>query len=186
MTHCLDTIFAACEWVSLKGKGSRDACKVSTAVKWADWDKKIFSPAMCVLWWGETRRNEDGYDTFWIPQPEAWHGKVAKHLNMSEEWVKAFVEQCHRGNASSRWTLEVTFEGERDYHLVNPKIDLRQEKINEELFPETVACLQAYSPQQSLAKVPYWTKNPPVDLYRSKLLGAVYDLYSATEASKNI
>ena len=181
----LEKIKEACHWVASKGAGSRDGCKVTTRVKWADWDAKEFSPAMCVLWWSEVKKRPDGYNTFWIPRPETWIDIVAEELGVGASWVETFVKQCTSGvEAPTSWTLTVTFDGTGIGYLKNPRIDWkRNDGKNGDLFPESEWVISTYGTQPPAVKIPYWTKNPPVNLYKSKLGEAVYDLFCALEAA---
>jgi hypothetical protein len=187
MDSLTSVIREACEWVSSKGNGGRDSCKVSTDVRWADWDKKVFSPAMCVLWWGEVKsRGVDGYDTFWIPRPETWTDKVAGHLKTSHEWVTSFVDQCHGGTQpAGRWTVTVSLDDIDDLQVRNPKVEWRHEDPPQvELSPEAKYCIERYgNTSKKDAPPPYWTKDPPVELYSSKLIRAAADLHSAIRAA---
>lgn len=189
MSDRLDLIRSACDWVGLKGGGGRDSCRVSTGVRWADWDRKVFSPAMCVLWWGEVRsRGEDGYETFWIPPAEEWISRVARHLGTDEGWVQRFVDQCYTGAVSpEQHTLTITFEGVDGYRLSSPRMEWkRKEAIVTGLEIEALHCLEKYGDgnMRNKTEVPYWTLDAPVKLYESKVVSAVYDLFTAFEAKK--
>lgn len=189
MMERLEKIRTACEWVSAKGVGGKDSCRVSTSLKWADWDKKVFSPAMCVLWWGEVKSRGGEYDTFWIPTPDLWIEKVAQHLDTSQSWVENFVSQCCQGRSKKdRWTVSLTFDGVTSYRLNNPKIVWKKEELStEEFFEETNYCLDKYGePQSGHENQSYWTADPPVSHYESKLKSAVLDLFDAREAARNM
>jgi hypothetical protein len=182
----LDRIMEACQWVNSKGAGTRDACKVTTRVRWANWDKKEFSPVMCVLWYSETRKEGNEYDTFWIPSPDAWIARVAHYLGTTEEWVKQFVDQC--SNSSIRpwqWDLKVSFLESESGKVCRPQIVWEKVELpTTDVFPESIFCLKNYGDKvEDRQQVPYWTKNPPVELYENKLLSAVRDLFEARKAA---
>jgi len=185
----LDLIRRACQWVESKGLNTRDGCKVTTKVRWADWDKKEFSPVMCVLWWGEVHRKaEDGYDTFWIPQPDVWIDRVATHLQVTPDWVRMFAEQCNTGFVRpERYSAIVTFdiiEGENR----NPRIEWRHEPADtSSLLSEAVYCIEKYGHMKNEKNTtPYYTKNPPIDHYRSKVTRSVYDLFEALQTTDQL
>lgn len=185
----LKSIVEACSWVAAKGTGSRDGCKVTTHVRWADWDKKEFSPAMCVLWWGEVGKNaKDGYDTFWIPSPDTWVQRVANVLQTTPEWVLSFVEQCSTGFVRpERYSATITFdyiEGENK----NPRIEWRHEPVDtSQLMPEVVYCIENYGHVKGEKNtIPYYTKNPPINHYSSKTVKAVYDLFEALKVTDRL
>jgi hypothetical protein len=53
-----------------------------------------------------------------------------------------------------------------------------------DVFPESIFCLKNYGDKvEDRQQVPYWTKNPPVELYENKLLSAVRDLFEARKAA---
>jgi len=190
MVDRFNVIREACEWVSSKGSGGRDSCRVSTDVRWADWDKKTFSPAMCVLWWGEVKsRGVDGYDTFWVPPPETWIGKAAGHLGTSVEWVESFVRQCVGGSSPpGRWAVVVSLDDGDDLCARNPVVEWKYAPpVEVDLTPEAAYCIEKYGgAEKRPPTVPYWTKDPPVELYRSKLVGVAHDLITAVrEREKN-
>ena len=181
----LERIVEACKWVASKGAGSRDGCKVSTRVKWADWDKKEFSPAMCVLWWSEVKKKDDGYDTFRIPPAEEWISRVAHALDAPEEWVVKFADQCYNaGTHPDKWTFSVTFDGVDGVRLRNPKVEWKKLPTDEsEILPEVSAVLESYGAHPPRPLPEYWTKNPPIDMYREKLVSVAYDLFCALDSA---
>ena len=185
----LDLIKQACQWVESKGSNTRDGCKVTTRVKWANWDRKEFSPAMCVLWWGEVHdKSADGYDTFWIPQPDTWIDRVSTQLHATPDWVRAFIEQCHTGFVRpERYSANITFDVIEGQHK-NPRIEWKHECADTStLLPEAVYCLEKYgTPKDVKNVVPYYTKDPPIDQYRSKMIRTVYDLFEALQATNQL
>ena len=183
MYERLNVIRDACEWVSSKGRDSRDACKVSLSVKWADWDKKLFSPAMCVLWHNEVLKGGGSYETFHIPSPEEWISRTASALGASNDWVRTFVEQCNMSTVDhEKWTASVTFDGLDGYQLKNPRIEWKKEQRFIQILPEVQYCREMFGLPEKKNALPYWTKNPPIGLYERKLIDAVRDLFEAREA----
>ena len=185
----LDLIKQACQWVESKGLNTRDGCKVTTQVRWADWDRKEFSPAMCVLWWGEVHdKSVDGYDTFWIPQPDTWIDRVSTRLHAKPDWVRTFIEQCHTGFVRpERYSMNITFDVIEGQHK-NPQIEWKHERADAStLLPEAVYCLEKYGiPKDVKNTVPYYTKDPPIDQYRSKMVRTVYDLFEALQVTNQL
>lgn len=187
----LTKISDACEWVAQKGGG----VSVSTSVLWADWEKKRFSPAMSILWRSEVMQNNDGYDTFRMPDVSTWSKKVADYMHVDEEWVSRFVKQCYDGVARPRrHYLVVSFDGfdsdreglYENHKLRRSSIAWKTEEADlGELLPEAKFCIEKYSSLNSPKKMPYWSKNPPVSMYEQKLISAVYDLFSAREAARD-
>lgn len=187
----MSKIIDACEWVSSKGGGTA----VTTAVKWCDWGRKKFSPAMAVLWYSEVHAKNDGYDTFRIPDRTLWIPKIAEFLNVEHTWVKDFVEQCYNGVVRpARYTLSVTFDGfdadpsgsYSNVALRSPQIAWKQEEeLSGPLFPEAEECIRRYSRKDMPKRAPYWTKSPPVSMYEGKVISAVYDLFCALEEVKS-
>jgi hypothetical protein len=181
----------ACEWVAQKGGG----VTVTTSVLWADWVKKRFSPAMSILWYAEVMQNNDGYDTFRMPDVSTWTKKVSDYLQADEAWVSSFVKQCYDGIARPRrHYLVVSFDGfdadqnglYENHRLRRPTISWKSEEADlGELLPEAKFCIEKYSNENVPKKMPYWTKNPPVSLYEQKLISAVYDLFAAREVMKD-
>lgn len=195
MTDVLEKIKIACDWVNSKGKGSKDATKVTTQVKWADWDRKWFSPAMAVLWYSEVHASGNNtYETFVIPDSSTWVNKVASYLQVTEEWVNDFVNQCYVKSVNEQYTISVTFNGlgsdssgtYSNVRLKNPKLDLKKVEVNTEMSNEAQYCIEHYGDATTATPVSYWTKNPPVELYKAKLLAAAYDLFLAIQASEKI
>lgn len=186
MYERLNIIRDACEWISAKGRGSRDACKVSLSVKWADWDKKLFSPAMCVLWRSEVLKSGDSYETFCIPPSEEWISRIAFTLDVTNDWVKTFVEQCNMSDViREKWAVSVTFDGPDGYRLKNPRIEWRKEQESIQFLPEVQYCRETFGLPEKKNALPYWTNNPPIDLYERKLVDAARDLFEARTA-KNV
>ena len=184
MYERMNIIRGACEWVSSKGRGSRDACGVSLSVKWADWDKKLFSPAMCVLWRDEVLKCGSEYETFWIPPPEEWISRTASVLKVDHNWMRTFVEQCNMSSSRrEKWTVSVTFDGSEEYHLKNPRIEWKKEEELIQFLPEVSLCHEMFGFPEKKDPAPYWTKNPPVDLYEKKLIAATRDLFEARVAT---
>lgn len=182
----LEKITTACTWFLGRNSSSKDAVKVTTAVKWADWKEKNFSPAMAVLWYSEVHKSNDGYDTFLIPPPETWISKVASYLDVPEAWVIKFVDQCY-SNSLESYTISVSFSGysHDGTRLKNPKVSWEKSQISlEDVLPEVISCTELYGPRDEPRKIPYWTKNPPVKLYEEKLVSATYDLFSAMNSSE--
>jgi len=183
MYERLNVIRDACEWISSKGRNSHDACKVSLSVKWADWDRKLFSPAMCVLWRAEVLKSDDSYETFRIPSPGEWISRTASAFGTSDDWVRTFVEQCNMSTADhEKWTVSVTFDGPDGYRLKNPRIEWRKEQRSVQVLPEVQYCREMFGLPEKKNVLPYWTKNPPIDLYEKKLIDAVCDLFAARAA----
>jgi len=186
----LDKIIGACEWISAKGGGA----SVTTSVKWCDWGRKQFSPAMAVLWYSEVSQKNDGYDTFRIPDSNVWVPKISEFLLADEQWVRDFVDQCYNGVVCpTRYTLSVMFDGfDKDHsgsysnvRLRSPRIEWKQdEEVVGPLLPEAEECIRRYESKKKPARAPYWTKDPPVALYEGKLISAVYDLFCALEEKK--
>lgn len=186
MNERLEKIIEACSWLLSKNTVARDSVTITTHVKWADWQRKRFSPVMAVLWRGEAQKNPDGYDTLWIPPSDSWHRRVAEHLHVDEAWVAEFVDQCYRGS-SERYTMRVTFDGlsHDGTSIKNPKISWERSGVeNVKITPEAKHCLENYCPEPTSHKIPYWTKNPPVEMYKRKLFAAAYDLFSAMNANE--
>ena len=184
MDERLSIIRDACDWISSKGKGSRDACRVSLSVKWADWDKKLFSPAMCVLWHSEVLKRGGGYETFWIPPPEEWIARTASVLGVTEDWVRTFVEQCNMSSTNrERWTVSVTFDGLDGYRLKNPRVEWKKSEDSIQFLPEARSCHEMFGSPEKNSTLSYWTKNPPVELYERKLIDAARDLFDARAAT---
>ena len=180
MDERLSIILEACEWVSSKGRGTRDACKVSLSVKWADWDRKLFSPAMCVLWRNEVLKRGGGYETFWIPSPEEWISRTAAALGSTDDWVRTFVEQCNMNpEQHEKWTVSVTFDGPDGYRLKNPRIEWKKTEESIQVLSEVKSCREAFGGPAVKNTLPYWTKDPPIETYERKLLDVVRDLFEA-------
>ncbi len=168
---------------------------MTTSVLWADWEKKRFSPAMSILWRSEVMRNNDGYDTFRMPDVSTWTKKVADYLQVDDEWVSRFVKQCYDGvSRPRRHYLVVSFDGfdsdreglYENHKLRRPTIAWKTEEADlGELMPEAKFCIEKYWHANVPKKMPYWTKRPPVTMYEQKLISAVYDLFSAREAAKD-
>lgn len=180
----LEKITTACAWFLGRNSSSKDAVKVTTTVKWADWKEKNFSPVMAVLWYSEVHKSNDGYDTFLIPPPETWIEKVASYLEVSESWVTKFADQCY-SNSLEKYTISISFTGysHDGSMLKNPKVSFERTQIPpEDVLPEALRCIELYGPRDEQRKIPYWTKNPPVKLYEGKLTAAAYDLFSAMNA----
>lgn len=195
MSEVLEKIKVACDWVNSKGKGSKDSVKVTTQVKWADWTRKWFSPAMAVLWYSEVHgSNDNAYDTFWIPDNSTWINKVAVFLGVTEEWVVDFVNQCYTKCSPEQYSFTITFDGlgsdirgsYSNICLKNPKLELTKTDKNLKILEEVKYCLEHYGDVSKGAVAPYWTKNPPIDMYRTKLIEAAYDLFAAMEAANKI
>jgi len=197
MTSALEKIKTACEWLHSKSNGDKNVTKVTTQVKWADWDRKYFSPAMAVLWYSEVHRLENNtYNTFLVPDSATWISKVANYLETSEDWVRDFVNQCHNGlSQPEQYTLSVTFDGLGSDHkntysnikLKNPRLEWKRiEPNNDNLLIEAKYCLETYgNSSKELPAIPYWTKNPPLKNFESKVVDAVFDLFSAIQASES-
>ncbi len=194
MNTTLERIKTACDWVNTKGKGSKDTTKVTTQVKWADWERKWFSPAMAVLWYSEVHRSgENAYDTFWIPDNSTWIRKVASYLEVTEEWVETFANQCYTKCPPEQYTFSITFDGlgpdssgaYNNVSLKNPKLEFKRTDINAEMSEEAKYCVDNYGDVSSGVSIPYWTKNPPVEVYKGKLMQAAYELFAAMEAAKH-
>lgn len=190
MEERLKKIAAACEWVSSKGGG----VTVTTRVRWADWERKRFSPAMAVLWHLSVvcvDSPKDGYDTFRIPNTDAWIDLIAGHLQVDPAWVRDFVDQCHNGVAvPRRIAVTVTFDGfEPDptgnysnFALRNPRVEWKDRpEVAGGLLPEVQHCIDKYGEPDRSRRMPYWTKAPPVAQYQRKLLDAVLNLFWARE-----
>lgn len=62
----------ACSWVAAK-KG----CRVSVQEHWVDWEKKIFSPAFCCIWYYCAKDNL----TFNVPDSTQWKVLFTCYLN---------------------------------------------------------------------------------------------------------
>lgn len=195
MESVLEKINTACEWLNAKSN-NKNAPKVTTQVKWADWDRKLFSPAMAVLWYSEVCRHENNaYNTFWIPNTSTWVEKVSKYLDTTHDWVETFVNQCHNGtHQSQQYTLTVTFDGvgndiKNTYSnavLKNPRLEWKKTSNNESLLNEAKHCIEKYGGNSNeLPAIPYWTKNPPIKDYESKLISAAYDLFTAIQANQS-
>ena len=193
MNDVLEKIKIACDWVNSKGKGSKDATKVTTQVKWADWDRKWFSPAMAVLWYSEAHASDNNtYETFVIPDNSTWVNKVANYLGVTEEWVINFVDQCCAKFPSERYSFTITFDGlgpdnagtYSNIRLRNPKFDFNKIHTNIEPLEEVKYCLEHYGDISQGKEAPYWTNNPPIEMYRAKLMQAAYELFAAMEAAK--
>lgn len=179
----IEMIRTACQWVDNKDK----SVSVTTGVRWADWQRKKFSPAMCVLWWNDVQQRNDGYDTFRIPSSDLWVPKVASYLDVSEDWVLKFVEQCYNGfEKLEKQRFIVSFDSFETRGVANFRFEL--DKVGdstEKTLPEAEFCLMTYpSDHKSPVKQPYWTKNPPIELYRQKLFAAAFDLFEALKAAE--
>ncbi len=193
MSMILEKIKIACDWINSKGKGSKDSTKVTTQVKWADWDRKWFSPAMAVLWYSEVHASgSNTYETFVIPDSSTWVGKVAHYLGVTEEWVNNFVNQCYAKYPSERHSFTITFDGlgldhagtYSNIRLKNPKLEFNRENIQIEALEEAKYCLEHYGDISQGKEIPYWSNNPPIEAYRAKLMQAAYELFAAMEAAK--
>lgn len=192
MSNVLEKIKLACDWVSAKSNGKAGP-KVTTQVKWADWEKKYFSPVMCVLWYSEVV--ESGNINFSPPDSSCWIEKIANYLSVSNEWVENFIEQCFYYNKNKKnISVNINFEhiGSNstdsiiNINTANPKVTWTVSDFTpSELTEEAQYCVEHYSHFIKENNVPYWTNNPPIDLYEKKLLVAVLDLYQALEAKKN-
>jgi len=189
MSNVLEKIKIACDWVSAKNN-SKNGPKVTVQVKWVDWEKKHFSPAMCVLWYSEVV--ESGNINFHVPDSDLWIEKVAKHLSVSKSWVEDFIDQCFSYNKNKKnISLKINFDDFNsnslnsifDLKLANPRITWEVTNFtSKELTEEAKYCVEHYCHNVQEYNVPYWTANPPIDLYEKKLLAAVVDLYQALEA----
>jgi hypothetical protein len=68
--------------------------------------------------------------------------------------------------------------------LKNPKFEFKKASINVEMLEEVKYCLENYGDVSTGVSVPYWTKNPPVEMYKAKLMKASYELFAAMQASE--
>lgn len=193
MSMILEKIKIACDWVNSKGKGSKDATKVTTQVKWADWDRKWFSPTMAVLWYSEAHASDNNtYETFVIPDNSTWVSKVAVYLGVSEDWVIDFVNQCYAKCQPEQYSFTITFDGLKsdlggtysNIRLNNPKLEFNKKNNDVQILEEAKYCLEHYGDISQGKEIPYWTSNPPIELYRAKLMQAAYELFAAMEAAK--
>jgi hypothetical protein len=193
MSTILEKIKVACDWVNAKGKGSKDTVKVTTQVKWADWERKWFSPAMAVLWYSEVHQSgENAYDTFWIPDNATWVSKVATYLGVAEEWVESFVKQCYTKCPPEQYSFTITFDGlgadiagtYSNICLKNPKFEFNKTNVNVEMLEEAQYCIEHYGDLSQGKEMQYWTKNPPISMYQGKLMQAAYELFAAMQASE--
>jgi hypothetical protein len=148
---------------------------------------------MALLWYSEVHASGNNtYETFVIPDNFIWVNKVANYLGVTEEWVNDFVNQCYAKYPSKRYSFTITFDGlgpdnvgtYSNIRLKNPKFDFNTIDVNIEVLEEAKYCLEHYGDVSQGKEAPYWTKNPPIEVYQAKLMQAAYELFAAMEAAR--
>jgi len=191
MSEILEKIKNACDFVNLKKDKNNSGPKVTCQVRWADWSKKWFSPAMSVLWHA-VELESSSINNFAIPNSNIWIKKISNYLDVTEDWVNLFVEQCYLKNLkNSKTTVTISFDGlgpdpsgtYENMEFLNPKIIINNiNNISEDILAESKYCIENYS-NITIPKLYPYKNTTPINISEKRLL---YEALEYFKILKNI
>lgn len=128
MNSAIEQIQAGCDYVLAKiDKRNKKICSVSTGLAWADWEHKIFSPALCALWFAS--KDEIGNLIF---PTGSWTEALASKLGVSNVWVESFIYYCSGQNTYDQAIINMK-TGEIEFTAVECEFSPQLESLEGKL-----------------------------------------------------